>query len=90
VASDWSLWINVEFRPSILEERLLLEYLPLLRETTETISTRGFVSHLPARIQCMSKDLLSRIGKACPTLKKFIAEEHYIDAHDVSFQLFLA
>jgi len=76
--------MNVEFRSSILKESELLEFIPLLRGTTKAIATRGFVSHSPSKIHCLSEELLSKLRKTCYALRSFIAEEHFIDAHSVS------
>lgn len=86
VVSDWSLWIEVDFRPHCLLEGQLERFLPFLSNTTERIATRGFVASKPQprwRTECLSSELLSSFATECPELRSFVAEEHCIDAKKV-------
>ncbi|XP_034255028.1 uncharacterized protein LOC117653460 [Thrips palmi] len=91
VVSDWSLWIEVDFRPHCLLERQLERFLPFLSNTTERIATRGFVASKPQprwRTECLSGELLSSFASECPELRSFVAEEHCIDAKKVKISAF--
>lgn len=91
VASDWSLWMDVDFRPHKLLEGQLQRFLPFFSDTTEKIVTRGFVASKPMprwRTECLSSELLSSIATECPNLRTFIAEEHCIDANKIKISAF--
>ncbi|KAJ1525425.1 hypothetical protein ONE63_010239 [Megalurothrips usitatus] len=91
VASDWSLWTDVDFRPHRLLEGQLERFLPFFSDTTERIATRGFVASKPSprwRTECLSTELLSSFASEGPELRSFTAEEHCIDANKVKISAF--
>lgn len=91
VASDWSLWIDVDFRPHRLLEGQLEKFVPFFSDTTERIATRGFVASKPSprwRTECLSTELLTSFSTECPELRSFTAEEHCIDANKIKISAF--
>ncbi|KAK3875488.1 hypothetical protein Pcinc_016910 [Petrolisthes cinctipes] len=84
VASDKSLWINVDFSDGVLSLQQLKRCLVFLRCTTRQLVLRGhkrkYAKTPKWKTPLISDHLLKLIGEKCPHLEELTISEAYVDA----------
>lgn len=85
VASDKSLWTDVDFSGGCLSVQQLKRCLVFLRATTRRLILRGhkkkFAGTPKWKTPLISADLLKHIGEKCPNLEELTLSEAFIDAN---------